>query len=180
MIHQELNEYMNLNILLALEKRKHVRWALKDSASRGLGLMSVILFLYVGFAESVGSSPTWNQVDKVVHFMIFAGFTMMFLQYARFKVLTNLRTDLRLFLIFMLLASMGVIAELTHLIVPHRTFEWNDMVANLAGTLSVGIPMIIIAPFRRKSDQFTCFQESDSFRKGGQQSLKVRHRARHG
>lgn len=169
---------MNLDVLLELEKKKHFRWMLKDSASRGLGLMSLILIIYVGFAESVGSSEKWRQVDKAMHFMIFGGFTLMFLQYARFKIFPNMQTGLRLLLIFLILSSIGVLAELSHLYVPHRTFELNDMLANLAGTFTVGIPVLLIAPLRRKSDQFTCFQESVEYRQGEQQYLKIRNRSR--
>jgi VanZ family protein len=169
---------MNLDVLLELEKKKHFRWMLKDSASRGLGLMTLILVVYVGFAESVGASEKWRQVDKAMHFMIFGGFTLMFLQYARFKLFPNMQTGLRLFLIFFLLTCIGVVAELSHLFVPQRTFEMNDMFANLAGTFTVGIPVILITPLRRKTDQFTCFQESDHYRQGEQQCLKVRRRSR--
>ena len=170
---------MNLDVLLELEKKKHFRWMLKDSASRGLGLMTVILLMYVGFSESVGSSEKWRQVDKAMHFIIFGGFTLMFLQYARFKMFPNMQTGFRLLLVFFILTSIGVVAELSHLFVPQRTFEMNDMFANLAGTFTVGIPVILIAPFRRKTDQFASFQESAHYRQGEQQCLKLRRRSRH-
>jgi len=58
---------MKWNILVELERRKHSRRQVKDTAARGLGLISVLLMLYLGFAESVGQSERWQQVDKVMH-----------------------------------------------------------------------------------------------------------------
>ncbi len=171
---------MSLDVLLELEKRKHFRWLLKDSASRGLGLMTMILVLYVGFAESIGSSETWHQIDKIMHFMIFGGFAFMFLQYARFKLFVKIRTGVRLSMLFSFLAVVAIMSELSHLFIPHRTFEWNDMIANLAGIFTIGIPVVLITPFRRNTNQLMSFQDSNHFKQGGQQSLRIRRRARHG
>ena len=169
---------MKWNILVELERRKHSRGQVKDTAARGLGLISVLLALYLGFAESVGSSERWQQVDKVMHFSLFGLFTFMFLQYARFKVLPKMETWLRLCILFSALLLLGFLAELSHWFLPSRTFEWWDMAANCAGVLVIGIPLICIMPFRPMQIQLAHFDQASAFRDARGAGLRLRRYAR--
>ena len=169
---------MKWNILVELERRKHSRGQVKDTAARGLVLISLLLMLYLGFAESVGQSERWQQVDKVMHFSLFGAFTFMFLQYARFKVFPKTETWLRLSLIFSGLLLLGFLAEISHYFIPTRTFEWWDMAANCAGILIVGIPVICITPFRQKQIQLARFDQAKAFRDASGAGLRLRQYAR--
>lgn len=169
---------MKWNILVELERRKHSRGKVKDSATRGLGLVSVLLVVYLGFAESVGSSELWNQVDKGMHFTLFGAFTFMFLQYARLKIFPKMETWLRILIIFSFLLMIGFVSELTHLLIPNRTFEWWDMAANFAGILVVGIPVLCITPFRQNQNQFSHFDQARAFRDAEKAGLRLRQQSR--
>ncbi|MDA0752533.1 MAG: VanZ family protein [Verrucomicrobia bacterium] len=169
---------MKWNILVELERRKHSRGQVRNTAARGLVLVSVMLVLYLGFAESVGSSERWQQVDKVMHFSLFGVFTFMYLQYARFKVFPNMETWKRLSLNFSGLLLLGFLAEISHWFIPTRTFEWWDMAANCAGILVVGIPAVCITPFRQRQNQLAHFDQARAFRDASGAGLKLRQYAR--
>ncbi|GEM_PF-871933 len=169
---------MKWNILVELERRKHSRRQVKDTAARGLGLISVLLMLYLGFAESVGQSERWQQVDKVMHFTLFGIFTFMFLQYARFKVFPKMETWRRITLVFSGLLLLGFFAEISHWFLPSRTFEWWDMAANCLGILVVGIPVICITPFRQSQIQLARFDQARALRDANNAGLRLRQYAR--
>lgn len=169
---------MKWNILVELERRKHSRGQVRNTAARGLGLVSVLLVFYLGFAESVGTSDRWQQVDKVMHFSLFGVFTFMFLQYARFKVFPKMETWFRVSLIFSGLLLLGVLAEFSHWFIPTRTFEWWDMAANCAGILVIGIPVICIMPFRQRQNQLAHFDQARAFRDANHAGLRLRQYTR--
>lgn len=140
---------MSWNSLIEAERRKYGRWLIKNIASRGLAIATPLLCLYLGFAESVAKSPFWEEVDKGMHFLVFGIFSLAFLQYARFRLFTQMNPWPRLLILFTILGSVCVLGETAHLFIPSRTFELNDMIANMLGTIVFGIPYVLLIPFHQ-------------------------------
>ena len=140
---------MNWKSLIEVERLKYGKWLVKSIASRGLAISTSLLCLYLGFAESVGKSPFWNEVDKGMHFLVFGIFSLAFLQYARCRLFTQMNPWPRLLILFALLGSICVLGEAVHLFIPSRTFELNDMLANILGTIVFGIPYVLLIPFHQ-------------------------------
>ena len=135
--------------LIEVERRKYGRWLIKNIASRGLAVATPLLCLYLGFAESVAKSPFWEEVDKGMHFLVFGIFSLAFLQFARFRLFTQMNPWPRLLILFTILGSICVLGETAHLFIPSRTFELNDMIANMLGTIIFGIPYVLLIPFHQ-------------------------------
>ncbi|MBT5925998.1 MAG: VanZ family protein [Verrucomicrobia bacterium] len=140
---------MKWDIFLQLEQRKLKVQRLKVRASKGLAFVFLVLVLYLGFAESVATSPFWKQIDKGMHFVLFGLFTLVFLQYARHQFFMRLSNFHRLTLLFGSLILLGILSEFLQILVPKRTFEFNDMLANILGIGVFGIPFVSLIPFSR-------------------------------
>ncbi|MDG1892315.1 MAG: VanZ family protein [Verrucomicrobiota bacterium] len=175
-----MTDHMKWDTLVGLERRKSVRSKVKDSVSRSFFLMTFFLLLFLAFGDSVGTSPLWHQVDKGMHFMVFGSFTLVFLQYARFKILNRWQSWIRLLVLFGVLTSLAVIAEISHKFVPGRTYELTDMAANLAGIFFFGLPFIIIVPFQVERDCFSSAPLSGESMSRGEQASPLRIRQRPG
>lgn len=138
---------MSLKVLVALESRKIFRRNLRDLAFSGFCLTTLVLALYLVLAESVIRSPLWNQVDKWIHFLLFGFFTLTFLAYGRRRFFIRFEPLIRILLTNLVLFAAGVGAEVFHLSVPHCSFDWNDMAANLLGIVVFGVPYLYARPF---------------------------------
>lgn len=135
--------------LVQTERHKNGRWLIRNAASKGLGMATILLCLYLGFAESIGKSERWSEVDKSMHFLVFGCFSLAFLQYARLKLFTQMGPWPRILILFAILGAICALGEAVHLLIPSRTFEWNDMIANALGTIVFGAPYVLLVPFKQ-------------------------------
>lgn len=71
-------------------------------------------------------------VDEVMHFAAFAGLAV-FLAFL-------FRSRIDLFLAYVLLLLLGMATELSHLLIPNRTFSFRDMAANALGCITGSLP----------------------------------------
>ncbi len=139
---------MKWKLMLHLERRKLRRHQRRDSAMRFLIATALILIIYVGFAETVGNSPIWHQIDKGMHFLVFGFFAFASIQFVEQKEVINFREPYRSALSFGALYCLSFFSELSQIYLPKRHFEWNDILANMAGiTVFGGVSLIV---FRRR------------------------------
>jgi len=146
---------MKWKILIGLEQRKHNRLITKYFALRGVILLLVSVFLFLGFSETIANHSFWNQNDKVIHFSLFSFITIGLVLFLRKKCFARWHGLSRVFLIVLSMSVLGVLSELSHAFLPYRTFELNDILANLTGIFAVAIPVLLLNPFRRETDSFT-------------------------
>ncbi|QJT08968.1 VanZ family protein [Oceanidesulfovibrio marinus] len=71
-------------------------------------------------------------VDETIHFAAFA-MLAVFLAFL-------FRSRIDLFLAYVLLLLLGVATELSHLLIPNRTFSFRDMAANALGCITGSLP----------------------------------------
>jgi len=166
---------MKWSVLIQLQRRKLRRRAIGIFTQRGLCLTTFLLSFYLAFGESVAKSPFWNQIDKGIHFLLFGCFTLAFLQYARMKWVTSLDPFAKTTILFGILISLSILSEFAQLLVPTRTFDLVDMVANISGILVFGIPNIILMPFAKLENHRTVFS-GVGLNPSGAMRLKVRNR----
>ena len=152
-----LGVIMKWEILVGLEQHKYDRFHAKDIALRGLGLALVLMILFLGFSKSMVSHSFWHQFDKVVHCSLFGFVTLGLVFIFRHKYFTRWHALVRISLIIFGLSALGVISEFSQIIVPHRTFELNDIMANLMGVFIIGLPALFLNPFRSEADPFIPF-----------------------
>jgi VanZ family protein len=146
---------MKWKILIGLEQRKHNRLIAKYFALRGFILLLVTVFLFLGFSQTIANHSFWNQNDKVIHFLVFSFITIGLVLFLRKKCFACWHGLSRVFLIVFSMSVLGVLTELSHAFLPYRTFELNDILANLTGIFAVAIPVLLLNPFRRERDFFT-------------------------
>ena len=77
--------------------------------------------------------------------------------------------------LFGFLMSMAVLTEYFQLLVPKRTFEFGDMLANALGILVFGIPSLCLVPFKNPENFRTLFT-GQGVTKVGDRVMKIRKR----
>jgi VanZ family protein len=151
----DLLHTMKWEILIGLEQRKHNRLITKYFALRGFILLLVSVFLFLGFSQTIANHSFWNQNDKLIHFSVFSFITLGLVLFLGNKCFARLHGLSLVFLVVFSMSVLGVLTELSHALLPYRTFELKDILANLTGIFAVAIPVLLMNPFSREKDSVT-------------------------
>lgn len=94
--------------------------------------------------DSLPKTPTFPNADKVVHFGIFAVLTLLWSRVGTIDSTGRLRksrlgTNLLVFTLF-----FPILVEYLQKFVPNRSFDYNDIVANLVGGIFGFLVFIIL------------------------------------
>ncbi|NVJ61048.1 MAG: VanZ family protein [Gammaproteobacteria bacterium] len=108
----------------------HIFW-------RASAVISIIILLLLTLLPSVNTGINFNNIDKVYHFVAFAGVTFLFM-----SAFINLnRVTIAISMII-----LGFAIEVIQYQIPGRDFSWLDWLADCAGVLAIAIPF----PKRKK------------------------------
>ena len=130
----------------------------------------------LGFIEIGNNSSHWYQIDKLTHFLLFGLLTIVVLQIASESESSWTNQLIKWGFVLLGMNAVGVIGESIHLWVPYRSFELNDMIANLLGTNVLGLFHIGILFSRNKNLRNTKTPETYPIQSPQTQSLKFRLR----
>lgn len=111
----------------------HIFWRIS-------AVCSVIVLLLLTLLPSVNSGVNIQHIDKVYHFVAFAGVT--FLTMTAFINISRIKIAISMIL-------LGLLIEIIQYQIPGRDFSWLDWFADCAGVMSIVIPF----PKRKKSSQ---------------------------
>ncbi|MFH1771856.1 MAG: VanZ family protein [Candidatus Omnitrophota bacterium] len=93
-----------------------------------------IVFIYtfiisvISFAPTGQTEPPFPFFDKIVHFMLYAGYSCLFLNTCFLKKIAKPYK-----ISFICVLSFGIIIEIVQWFLPYRSFELADIIANAAG-----------------------------------------------
>lgn len=124
---------------------------MRHAVKRWLLTSFTLLVLYLGLGESIGQSPFWNQVDKGIHFLLFGLFSFFAVLLVRQAPMNRAQSVYRWIWLALIIASACIVGELVHLVVPGRTFEMGDMVANFMGSIVFSALAVMLIPSKKLS-----------------------------
>ena len=97
--------------------------------------LNTALLLFLTLSTPINTSVGFAHADKVFHFIGFGAFSFFFfLGYSKFS------TQLNVTLSFIL----GLIVEIAQSYIPHRSFDYWDLVADLCGSLAAVIFLTVL------------------------------------